>query len=134
MHILQLNFSHDHDPFSVATLVAESAAQCSTSHPFAAVFGNGDLIMHRLHTSPWQFTGLCIFGVLIGSKGLLTVTAAVIPEDVLDASDVADRESDSYSLDAFVWRDSMPLVITGFLHKRSPIENHGLACAQTVSP
>ena len=90
--------------------------------------------MHRSHTSPWQFTGLCIFGVLIGSKGLLTVTAAVIPEDVLEASDVADRESDSYSLDAFVWRDSMPLVITGFPHKRSPFKPlrvHKLSALET---
>ena len=65
---------------------------------------------------------MCILGVLIGGEGRLRVTAVAVPDDVLDALDVANRDSDSYSLDAYVWRDSMPLIITGFesdvlLHK-----------------
>ena len=37
---------------------------------------------------------------------------AVLP-DVFDAPNVVDRASDTYMLDAYVWRDSQPLVITG---------------------
>ncbi len=34
-------------------------------------------------------------------------------QSVFDAPQVVDRVSDSYTLDAYVWRDSQPLVITG---------------------
>lgn len=51
--------------------------------------------------------------VLLLSSVLLRSAALDVPNEVLFAHDVVDRESDSYSIDAFVWRDSMPLVTTG---------------------
>lgn len=47
------------------------------------------------------------------TKGTASAPTASVSEDVLDAPDVVNRESDSYALSAFVWRDSMPLVVTG---------------------
>ena len=51
------------------------------------------------------------------------VVCAVVPEiapavslpGLFDAPEVADRASDTYMLDAYLWRDSQPLIITGNL-------------------
>ncbi|KAL3147242.1 hypothetical protein ABBQ32_002735 [Trebouxia sp. C0010 RCD-2024] len=49
------------------------------------------------------------------------VVCATVPEiaptaslpDLFDAPEVVDRFSDAYRLDAYLWRDSQPLIITG---------------------
>ena len=52
------------------------------------------------------------------------VVCALVPEiapavslpGLFDAPEMADRVSDTYMLDAYLWRDSQPLIITGTLH------------------
>lgn len=52
------------------------------------------------------------------------VVCAIAPEvaptasrpGLFDAPEVVDRVSDTYRLDAYLWRDSQPLIITGDLH------------------
>ena len=41
------------------------------------------------------------------------IAPAALPAAVVNALDVVERVSDTYTLDVYVWRDSQPLIITG---------------------
>ena len=58
----------------------------------------------------WLALAVSALKICAGSNQLGPVAA--LP-DVFDAPDTADRISDTYMLEAFVWRDSQPLIITG---------------------
>ena len=68
-----------------------------------------------------QWLLLCAFPALVICVGSPEIAPAASLQSLLDVPDVVDRESDSYTLDAFVWRDSQPLVITGALQASHPI-------------
>ena len=41
------------------------------------------------------------------------IAPATLPTALVDAPEVAERLSDTYTLDAYVWRDSQPLIVSG---------------------
>jgi hypothetical protein len=53
------------------------------------------------------------FPALVISLGSPEIAPAASLQSVLEAPEVVERVSDSYTLDAFVWRDAQPLVVTG---------------------
>ena len=61
-------------------------------------------------TAVWL--GLMLPAMVICAGAPEIAPAAQLP-DVFDAPETVDRESDTYTLKAYVWRDSQPLVITG---------------------
>ena len=64
---------------------------------------------------------VCTVPASVICAGSPQIAPAAGQPDVYDAPQVVDRVSDSYTLDAYVWRDSSPLTITGrwqALHNR----------------
>ena len=41
------------------------------------------------------------------------IAPAALPTAFIDAPEIAERSSDTYTLDAYVWRDSQPLIVSG---------------------
>ena len=41
------------------------------------------------------------------------IAPAAVPTAVTDAPEEVERSSDTYTLDAYVWRDSQPLIVSG---------------------
>lgn len=74
--------------------------------------------MSRHCALAWRVTVLVVAALLIQGLAASRGKAPAVSEDVLTAPDIADRESDSYTVDAFIWRDSMPLVITGLIRMK----------------
>lgn len=67
--------------------------------------------------------------------GAPEIAPAALPPAAFDAPDVVERVSDTYTLDAYVWRDSQPLIITGTqqaLPLRLPTSGADDFCMQTT--
>ena len=48
-----------------------------------------------------------------GAEGAPETAPVALLQGFFDAPEVVERASDTYTLDAYVWRDSQPLIITG---------------------
>ena len=59
-----------------------------------------------------RLASLLLFCLLIELGGSETATA-VTTQELFEAPAEVDRPSESYFLEAYVWRDSQPLVVTG---------------------
>ena len=59
-----------------------------------------------------------------------------VPTAVIDAPEVVERSPDTYTLDAYVWRDSQPLVVSGdqqALLVRLPTTGADYTCMQAIN-
>ncbi len=63
---------------------------------------------------------LYAFPSLVISLGSPEIAPAISLQSVFEAPEVVERVSDSYTLDAFVWRDAQPLVVTGTMQALQP--------------
>ncbi|KAL0035627.1 hypothetical protein WJX79_004065 [Trebouxia sp. C0005] len=80
------------------------------------------------HAACWLL--LYAFPSLVISLGSPEIAPAISLQSVFEAPEVVDRVSDSYTLDAFVWRDAQPLVVTG----SQPVSSSQTRLSDAASP
>ena len=64
---------------------------------------------------------LYAFPRLVISLSSPEIAPAISLQSVFEAPGVVERVSDSYTLEAFVWRDAQPLVVTGTMQALQPL-------------